>query len=66
MCTILFYSDYVKRCTEKKKLMSRTEALIKGLIETYTCDSCGGDFEVINEQFPERCPCCNMEMEWED
>jgi len=54
----------------KKKIKSdsakRIEALIKGKIEAYTCDNCGGHFEVINDDFPTHCPCCGMEMEWDE
>ena len=44
----------------------RLEAMIKGKLEVYTCDNCGGDIEVINDEFPSHCPHCNVELlEWE-
>lgn len=46
-------------------MMSRTEALVKGKIDIYKCNSCGEDFEVINEEFPECCPVCGIEiLQW--
>ena len=70
MCVIIDFQDYVNRHRQLEKAsgsenMSRTEALVKGLIEKYTCDLCGGSFEVINDQYPENCPCCDREIvEW--
>jgi len=43
---------------------NRVEAMIKGQIESYECNSCGKEFEVLFEQFPERCPHCNMRIDW--
>ena len=43
----------------------RVEAMVKGNIEVYTCNTCGEDFEVLNSRFPKTCPCCGVEIdEW--
>lgn len=44
---------------------NRVEALMKGEVETYTCNDCGEDFEVLFENFPEKCPHCNRVIDWE-
>ena len=50
----------------QKKVSSdnRVEAMMKGQLETYTCNTCGGDFEVLFNNFPDRCPHCGREIEW--
>ena len=67
MGVLIDFKEYVNRTKDLMKAsgsenMSRTEALVKGLIEKYTCDLCGGSFEVINNQYPENCPCCDAEI----
>lgn len=47
-----------------KDYKSRAEAMIKGQIELYECNACGKDFEVLFEQFPEKCPHCNTKIDW--
>ena len=42
---------------------NRVEALVKGKLETYTCNTCGGDIEVINNDYPSVCPNCGTEIE---
>lgn len=45
---------------EQKKL----KAQMKGTYEEYTCDCCGADIEVIDGDFPERCPSCDRIISW--
>lgn len=44
---------------------NRIEALMKGQVDEYTCQNCGEDFEVLFDNKPDRCPHCNMLIEWE-
>lgn len=44
---------------------NRVEALMKGQLEEYTCDTCGGDFEVMFGNFPDKCPHCGRMIIWE-
>ena len=44
---------------------NRVEALMKGEIEVYSCNACGEDFEVMFEDFPEKCPYCGKIIDWE-
>ena len=44
---------------------NRVEALMKGEIEIYSCNDCGEDFEVMFEDFPEKCPHCGKIIDWE-
>ena len=37
---------------------------MKGTYEEYTCDCCGADIEVIDGDFPERCPSCDRIISW--
>ena len=48
---------------KKMKGKNRTEALVKGRIRTFTCDTCGEEIEVINEEYPDCCPGCGLEIE---
>ena len=43
-----------------KKLLEaeRWKAIAKGRIRHFTCDDCGADIEVINEDYPDLCPGC--------
>ena len=45
---------------------NRVEALAKGKIRVFTCDTCGYDMEVLFNQFPENCPNCGLHINWED
>ena len=45
----------------------RWKAIAKGNIETYSCDMCGADIEVINGKFPDKCPGCGLSiLHWND
>ena len=50
--------SFVKKQSTVKEA-ERWKAIAKGQIRHFTCDDCGADIEVINEQYPERCPGCN-------
>lgn len=51
----------------KRQDIKRTEALIKGTIVCYTCDDCGAEIEVIDDEFPRYCPECGTEiLEWDN
>ena len=51
----------------KNSKHERVEALVKGNIECYVCEDCGGDIEVINNKFPTRCPNCGvLILEWDN
>ena len=45
---------------------NRVEALVKGEIEVYDCNKCGEEFEVLFNDFPEKCPYCNTIIDWEN
>lgn len=54
------------RPVQKKKepQRNRVEALMKGQVRTFNCDSCGGEFEVLYNNFPDKCPHCGLEFDW--
>ena len=57
----------VRRRNGKTLEAERWKALVKGNIEYYNCDDCGGEIEVINGDFPKRCPHCGTEiLDWSD
>ena len=37
---------------------NRWKAIAKGQVRHFTCDDCGADIEVINEDYPDLCPGC--------
>lgn len=43
----------------RKKTANRYKALAKGNIKTFICDECHIEFEVINDDYPYRCPGCD-------
>ena len=47
-----------------KSKTNRVEALMKGKIRVFTCDTCGYDFEVLFNDFPKQCPNCGLTMDW--
>lgn len=47
-----------------KSQINRIEALVKGQITMFTCDVCGGDIEVLFDNYPEKCPNCGLIMDW--
>lgn len=62
MAEIISFFDRKK---PQKREISRVEALAKGRIQHYSCDSCGADIEVINGEYPDRCPGCGLIItEW--
>lgn len=63
MCTIIQFDTNYKLRHMKSKI--RVEAMIKGEIEEYTCDTCGTDFEVISDNKPDSCPGCFRKIIWE-
>ena len=42
----------------------RVEAMVKGQLETYICDSCGASFEVLFDKKPSKCPSCGLIFNW--
>ncbi len=42
----------------------RIEAMMKGTLEEYSCDNCGEDIDVIDGDYPDRCPECQMLISW--
>jgi predicted RNA-binding Zn-ribbon protein involved in translation (DUF1610 family) len=67
MCAIIDFRKNVENLKAKHKPMSRIEAMVKGLVEIYTCNNCGGDIEVIDKVYPDCCPNCGAEiLEWND
>lgn len=40
----------------------RLRALVEGRIRHFTCDDCGADIEVIDKNFPKKCPGCGLEI----
>lgn len=50
----------------KKSPVNRIEALVKGELEVYVCDTCGEEFEVAFGNKPEVCPHCNRLICWEN
>ena len=48
----------------KMKSKKRLEAMMKGTLEEYSCDSCGEDIDVIDGNYPDRCPGCQRIITW--
>lgn len=51
---------------KKEQMMykaKRYKALATGNIRTFTCDTCGTEFEVIDDEYPDCCPGCGLEIE---
>lgn len=46
------------------RIKKRREAMMRGKLEEYTCDSCGEDVDVIDGDYPERCPGCLRIISW--
>lgn len=49
---------------QKETSQNRVEAMVKGQLDTYVCDTCGESFDVLFDNKPERCPHCNRIIEW--
>ena len=45
------------------KEAERWKAIAKGRIRYFTCDDCGADIEVINEEYPDKCPGCGRNID---
>lgn len=54
--------EFKKSKKVEKPGKNRVEALVKGRIRVFTCDECGARIEVINGEYPDRCPGCNREI----
>lgn len=55
-----------KRKERKVSDAKRLKALCEGRIRYFSCNDCGGDIEVIDEEYPDKCPCCGLKItEWE-
>ena len=49
----------------KKKMSNesrRWKALAKGTIMTFTCNTCGEEFEVVDDEYPDLCPGCGRRI----
>ena len=44
----------------------RVEAMAKGQLDEYRCDSCGGIFEVLFNKKPDVCPHCKLRINWSE
>ena len=64
MGDILIFNPNASNKT-KIEAKSRIEALAKGELETYVCDSCGKRFEVMFDNKPEYCPGCFARIRWQ-
>ena len=60
MGTVIDFNEFYM----KKKDAERLKALCEGKVEVYTCNGCGRDFEVVDDNFPEVCPCCGVPLAW--
>ena len=49
-----------------KSKTNRVEALMKGEIQVFECNECHGEFEVYFDKKPDRCPICNLPINWQD
>ena len=38
----------------------RLKALAEGRVRYFNCNNCGGEIEIINEEYPDECPCCGL------
>ena len=53
--------SFIPRKTENKEA-KRWKALAKGNIMNFTCNTCGKEFEVINDEYPDCCPGCGRRI----
>ncbi len=58
MAEVISFADFRKI----KREISRAEALAKGRIQYYTCDSCGEHMEVFNKEYPDICLGCGRRI----
>ncbi len=40
----------------------RVKALARGEVQVYICDNCGEEFEVISDNYPDKCPGCKLRI----
>jgi len=62
MANIIDFNSYRSRIRNKEK--ERIEAMMKGALEVYTCDTCSFRFEVLFDNKPDKCPGCGLSFEW--
>lgn len=60
MAQILSFNRKERRSQNR----NRVQALMRGAVDIYNCDKCGGEFEVIYDNKPDRCPHCNTKFNW--
>lgn len=55
-------AQIIKFGRKKKSLNEarRWKAIAEGRVKYFTCDDCGGEIEVIDDDYPEMCPCCGL------
>lgn len=49
-----------------KSKTNRVEALMKGEITYFTCNTCGKGFEVYFNDRPDECPHCKRNIDWDN
>ena len=52
--------EFKRRIVNKEA--ERYKALAKNNIRTFSCKSCGEVIEVINGQYPDKCPGCGLKI----
>lgn len=59
-------SNIIQFKPKVNKSRDRVEAMVKGQLRTFTCDSCGEVFEAYFNNLPSACPNCKLRIRWED
>lgn len=68
MTKIISFAKYHSKAGDKEA--KRYKALAHNKLQEFTCNNCGNDFDVIDDEYPEVCPICLMVLDygdlWED
>lgn len=64
MAQIISFSKTHSRAGQKEEA-KRLKALAHNKLQVFICDICGDEFEVIDDEYPEKCPGCGRKItEW--
>ena len=62
MGKIIEFKNRMRKVSDAERL----RALAEGRLRQFDCENCGEVIEVIDDKFPNICPGCGLELEWEE